>query len=306
MREAMGISNASVGAAVVESYELPPVRSGAEMLRRGLTRHVVGVVAGVIVALLVLMAVFAPLIAPHSATSHDAAPLERPSWSHVAGTDNTGRDVFSRTVHGARVSLGVAFIAVGIGTVVGVFGGLYSGYRGGMTDRINQFTLDVGLSFPGILPLLVAVGAFGASFWVLTLAIAFTSMPVVMRVVRGAVLKEKQSTYIEAARTLGASDRRIVFRHLLPNVAPLVIVLASAGIPAAILSEAALSFLGLGIQPPTPSWGGDLSGEARRFFEHQPWMALSPGIALSLAVLAFNLLGDTLRDVLDPRMRGGR
>jgi ABC-type dipeptide/oligopeptide/nickel transport system permease subunit len=125
-----------------------------------------------------------------------------------------------------------------------------------------------------------------------------------MRVVRGSVLKEKQLPYIEAARTIGASNARIVLRHLLPNVAPAIIVLASAAIPAAILAEAALSFLGLGIQPPTPSWGGDLSGDARRYFELQPWMALAPGIALSLATLAFNLLGDTLRDVLDPRMRG--
>lgn len=286
--------------------EPQPARGFGQTLRQGLTRHVVGVIAAVVVVGLVLVAILAPAIAPHSPTAHDAAPLESPSWSHPAGTDHTGRDVFSRTVHGARVSLGVAFIAVAIGTAIGVVGGLYSGFRGGATDRMNQFILDVGLSFPGILPLLVAVGAFGASFWVLTLAIAFTSIPVVMRVVRGAVLKEKELMYIEAARTLGASDLRVLVRHLLPNVAPLVIVLASAGIPAAILAEASLSFLGLGIQPPTPSWGGDLSGKARDFFQHQPWMALAPGIALSLAVLAFNLLGDTLRDVLDPRMRGGR
>jgi ABC-type dipeptide/oligopeptide/nickel transport system permease subunit len=183
---------------------------------------------------------------------------------------------------------------------------LYSGYIGGATDRFNQFVLDVGMSFPGILPLLVVVAAFGPSFWVLTLSIAFTSTPLVMRVVRGSALKENQSLYVEAARTIGATDARIVFRHLLPNVTPAIIVLASAAIPAAILAEAALSFLGLGIQPPTPSWGGDLSGEARRYFELQPWMALAPGIALSLATLAFNLLGDTLRDILDPRMRGLR
>ena len=287
-------------------YDAIPVRSRAEIVRHALGRHIVGVIAGAIVVLLILVALLAPVIAPHSPTSHDAAPLERPSMSHFAGTDNTGRDVFSRTVYGARVSLGVAFVAVAIGTVVGVVGGLYSGYAGGATDRFNQFTLEVGLSFPGILPLLVVVAAFGASFWVLTLAIAFTSVPIVMRVVRGSVLKEKESLYIEAARTLGATDSRIIVRHLLPNVAPQIIVLASAAIPAAILAEAALSFLGLGIRPPTATWGGDLSGEARRYFELQPWMALSPGIALSLAVLAFNLLGDTLRDVLDPRMRGGR
>jgi ABC-type dipeptide/oligopeptide/nickel transport system permease subunit len=262
--------------------------------------------AGIVVVALLVMAAFAPAIAPHSPTAHNAAPLEEPSVQHLAGTDNTGRDVLSRTVYGARVSLGVAFIAVSLGTVLGVVAGLYSGYIGGSTDRFSQFVLDVGMSFPGILPLLVVVAAFGPSFWVLTLSIAFTSTPLVMRVVRGSVVKEKALLYVEAARTIGATDARIVFRHLLPNVAPSVIVLASAAIPAAILAEAALSFLGLGIQPPTPSWGGDLSGEARRYFELQPWMALAPGIALSLATLAFNLLGDTLRDVLDPRMRGSR
>jgi ABC-type dipeptide/oligopeptide/nickel transport system permease subunit len=162
------------------------------------------------------------------------------------------------------------------------------------------------MSFPGLLPLLVVVAAFDASFWVLTLAIAATSVPLVMRVVRGSVLKEREALYVEAARAIGATDSRIVLRHLLPNVAPSILVLASAAIPGAILAEAALSFLGLGVQPPTASWGGDLSGEARRYFELQPWMALAPGIALSLAVLAFNLLGDTLRDVLDPRLRGAR
>jgi ABC-type dipeptide/oligopeptide/nickel transport system permease subunit len=287
-------------------YELPPSRPLSSVLRHAVIRHAVGVVAGAVIVALVLMALFAPLIAPHSPTSHDAAPLLDPSSTHLAGTDNTGRDVFSRTVHGARVSLGVAFIAVSIGTLIGVFGGLYSGYAGGATDRINQFVLDVGMSFPGLLPLLVVVAAFDASFWVLTLAIAATSVPVVMRVVRGLVLKEREALYVEAARAIGATDRRIVLRHLLPNVAPSILVLASAAIPAAILAEAALSFLGLGIQPPTPSWGGDLSGEARRYFELQPWMALAPGIALSVAVLSFNLLGDTLRDVLDPRLRGAR
>lgn len=278
----------------------------ASVVRHGIRRHAVGLLAAVTIVLLILIAVFAPAIAPHSPTSHDAAPLLGPSTSHLAGTDNTGRDVFSRTIHGARVSLGVAFIAVTIGTAIGVFGGLYSGFMGGRADRFNQFVLDVGLAFPGILPLLVATAAFDASFWVLTLAIAFTSAPLVMRVVRGSVIKEKQSLYVEAARAIGANDRRIVLRHLLPNVAPSIIVLASAAVPAAILAEAALSFLGLGVQPPTASWGGDLSGEARRYFELQPWMALGPGIALSLTVLAFNLLGDTLRDVLDPRLRGLR
>jgi peptide/nickel transport system permease protein len=275
-------------------------------LRRGLARHSVGVAAGVIVIALCVMAIFAPQLAPYSPTAHGAAPAEKPSMHHIAGTDATGRDVLSRTIYGARVSLAIGVLAVVIGTIVGVAGGLQAGYAGGNADRLSQFFLDVGLSFPGILPLLVVVAAFGPSFWVLTIAIAATSVPVVMRVVRSAVIKEKGSQYVEAARTLGSTDARIIARHILPNVLPLVIVLASAGIPAAILAEAGLSFLGLGIRPPTASWGGDLSGSARDYFELQPWIAIAPGVALSLAVLAFNLLGDTLRDVLVPRLRGGR
>jgi peptide/nickel transport system permease protein len=213
--------------------------------------------------------------------------------------------VLSRTIYGARVSLGIGVVAVAIGATLGVLIGLQSGYSGGRTDRINQFMLDVGLAFPGILPLLVVVAAFGRSAWVLIAALAFAAIPVVMRVVRGSVMKEKEHTYIDAARALGATNMRIVGRHLLPNVAPVIIVLVSAAIPAAILAESALSFLGLGIQPPTASWGGDLSGDAQLFLEQQPWVALAPGIALSLTVLACNLLGDTLRDVLDPRMRSG-
>jgi ABC-type dipeptide/oligopeptide/nickel transport system permease subunit len=152
---------------------------------------------------------------------------------------------------------------------------------------------------------MVVVAAFGRSLTIVTIAIAITAVPTVMRVVRGSVLKEKESLYIESARALGASDGRIVFRHILPNIAAIIIVLVSALIPAAILSEATLSFFGFGAEPPTPSWGGDLSSQdARSFFEYQPWMAIAPGGALCITVLAFNLLGDTLRDVLDPRMRG--
>jgi ABC-type dipeptide/oligopeptide/nickel transport system permease subunit len=232
-------------------------------------------------------------------------PLQSPSSEHIAGTDRLGRDVLSRTIYGARVSLGIGVVAVAIGATLGIAIGMHSGFAGGRVDRVNQMALDVGLAFPGILPLLVVVAAFGRSAWVLIAALAFAAIPVVMRVVRGSVMKEKESIYIDAARAIGATNTRIITRHLLPNVAPVIIVLVSAAVPAAILAESALSFLGLGIQPPTASWGGDLSGDAQLFLEQQPWVALAPGIALSLTVLAFNLLGDTLRDILDPRMRSG-
>jgi ABC-type dipeptide/oligopeptide/nickel transport system permease subunit len=215
--------------------------------------------------------------------------------------------VLSRTIFGARVSLGVALTAVAIGTVIGVAGGLAAGYLGGLHDRLNQFMLDLGLAVPGIVALMVVVAAFGPSLKIVTIAIAATAVPAVMRVVRGCVLKEKESLYVEAARAVGATDSRVVIRHVLPNIAPSIIVMVSAMIPAAILSEATLSFLGFGARPPTASWGGDLSSDdARAFFELQPWMAIAPGAALSITVLSFNMLGDTLRDLLDPRLRGSR
>jgi peptide/nickel transport system permease protein len=258
-----------------------------------------------VIALLVVVALGADVIAPYSPTAQDASPIEGASWSHPLGTDRLGRDVLSRTIHGARVSLGVAVVAVALGTAFGVFAGLTSGYIGGATDRLNQLALDIGLAFPGIVALLAIVAATGPSAKFVTLAIAATSVPIVMRVVRGSVIKEKESLYVEAARALGATDSRIIYRHILPNISSVVIVLASALIPAAMLNEAALSFLGLGVRPPTATWGGDLSGDARTYFELQPWLAVAPGAALSITVLSFNLLGDTLRDVLDPRLRRG-
>lgn len=294
------VSDAAYG---IEGYAAAAERSRGQTIRRGLSRHAIGVAALAFLVALVAVAVFAPAIAPHSPTALSGGPLEPPSADHVAGTDRLGRDVLSRTIYGARVSLGIAVVAVAIGAGLGVAIGLHAGYAGGAVDRANQFMLDVGLAFPGILPLLVVVAAFGRSPWVLTAALAFASFPVIMRVVRASVMREKELTYIDAARALGATDVRIAVRHVLPNIAPVIIVLVSAAIPAAILAESALSFLGLGIQPPTPSWGGDLSGDAQLYLEQQPWVALAPGAALSLTVLAFNLLGDSLRDLLDPRLR---
>jgi len=273
---------------------------------RSLRRHVVGVVSAAVIAALILIALAAPWIAPYSPTAPAGVALEDPSWQHPFGTDRFGRDVLSRVIYGARVSLGVAVAAVVMGTALGAAAGLASGYVGGRQDRINQLLLDIGLAFPGIVALMVIVAAFGRSLTIATVAIGVTSVPVVMRVVRGSVISEKEALYVEAARALGSTDTRVVLRHILPNISALIIVLASALVPAAILQEATLSFFGFGARPPTASWGADLSKDARLYFEVQPWMALAPGLALSITVLAFNLLGDTLRDVLDPRMRGRR
>jgi peptide/nickel transport system permease protein len=272
-----------------------------------LSAHGAGVICALVILSLAAAALGADYIAPYSPTAQDAGPIEDPSWAHPLGTDRFGRDVLSRTVHGSRVSLGVALAAVALGTAAGVIGGVAAGYVGGVQDRLNQLLLDVGLAFPGIVALMVVVAAFGPSLTIVTVAIAATSVPAVMRVVRASVLKERESLYVEAARALGATDLRIIGRHILPNISAAIIVLVSALIPAAILSEATLSFFGFGVRPPTPSWGGDLSSDdARAYFELQPWMAIAPGAALSLTVLAFNLLGDTIRDVLDPRLRTSR
>lgn len=281
--------------------EAPIARPGA---LRSFRRHAVGVVAGAVILALAVIAAGATWIAPYSPTAQESPALESPSMEHPFGTDRYGRDVLSRVIHGARVSLGVAVAAVLMGTALGVAGGLVSGYAGGAQDRINQLLLDIGLAFPGIVALMVIVAAFGRSLTIATIAIGVTSVPIVMRVVRGSVISEKESQYVEAARAMGAEDSRIIYRHILPNISAVIIVLASALIPAAILQEATLSFFGFGARPPMASWGADLSKDARIYFEQQPWMALAPGLALSITVLAFNLLGDTLRDVFDPRMRG--
>jgi peptide/nickel transport system permease protein len=276
-------------------------------VRRTLVRHAVGVVSAIVIAMLAIGAIAAPHIAPDSPTAQDAPRIEDPSLAHPFGTDQLGRDVLSRVIHGARVSLGVGVIAVALGAAIGACAGLAAGYFGGLQDRASQLLLDIGLAFPGIVALMVVVAAFGRSLTIVTLAIAATSVPTVMRVVRGSVLREKELPYVDAARALGASTTRVMIRHILPNISAVIIILVSALIPAAILSEATLSFFGFGAKPPTASWGGDLSSQdARSFFEYQPWMAVAPGAALTVTVLAFNLLGDTLRDILDPRMRGGR
>jgi peptide/nickel transport system permease protein len=221
------------------------------------------------------------------------------------GTDRLGRDVLSRTIYGARVSLLVAFAAVALGTSVGLALGIISGYLSGAVDRSLQMMIDLMLAFPGIVVLLAITAAIGPSLGLVTLSIGVLIAPIVTRVIRGTVLREKQAPYVEAARGLGATGPRVILRHIFPNVASTAVVLATQLIPLAILTEASLSFLGFGARPPTASWGGDLSGDSQLYFTIQPWMAIAPGVALTLAVLAFTFLGDWARDFLDPRTRGG-
>lgn len=270
-------------------------------------RNPLGVLGAMIVLLIAVGALFADWIAPYGPASTEFAAFIGPSQDHLFGTDNLGRDVFSRVVHGARISLGVGVISISVGSAAGAAIGIFSGYFGGRMDNAIQRTGETIMAFPALILLLIIVSILGPDIKNVIIAISLGVIPGIQRIVRGAVLSEKQNQYVEAARALGASNLHIMFRHILPNVLALIIILATLLLGGVILIEAGLSFLGLGVPPPNPSWGADLSGEARTYFLDPPgawWMAVFPGIAISVTVLGFNLLGDTLRDILDPRLRG--
>jgi peptide/nickel transport system permease protein len=265
-----------------------------------------GVTGVAILLFLGLVALTAPLIAPAGPLAQDAPALEGPSLSHPFGTDLLGRDVFSRVVYGARISLGIGFTAVIIGVLGGCLIGVVSGYFGGSVDYLMQRLVEIILAFPLLILLLVIVAAVGASVQNVILVIGVVMAPFMSRIVRAIVLAEKELPYVEAARAVGASDARILFHHLLPSVFPLAGILASIALGGVIMAEAGLSFLGLGVPPPNPSWGADLSGNARAYFQHAPWLAIFPGLALSLTIVGANLLAEAVRDVVDPFGHGVR
>lgn len=253
---------------------------------------------------MMVLAIFADVIAPYDPIEvRMAQSLRPPSAEHWFGTDRFGRDILSRTIHGARISLSIGLSSIGAALIVGTVLGLIAGYFGGWADLIISRFLDILFSFPGLLLAIAVTAMLGPGLINALIAIAVVYTPLFARVVRGQVLGERGKEYVEAARTVGASHGRIIRLHLLPNVASAMIVQASLTLSLAILIESSLSFLGLGAQPPTPTWGNMLS-EGRTFLEFAPWMSIFPGIAIMLAVLGFNLLGDGLRDVLDPQMRG--
>ncbi len=267
----------------------------AEATRRRALRNALVLFGTGIIAAMVLLATFAGVVAPYDPTDMKVADaLKRPSLAHPFGTDRFGRDVLSRTIHGSRIALGVALSSIGIALVVGTALGLLGGYRGGATDLVIGRAMDVLFSFP---TLILAIGIAAM------LGIAVVYAPQFSRVVRGPVIAERAKEYALAALGLGAGGFRVVFRHILPNVLAPLIVQASVSLAYAILTEAALSYLGLGTQPPAPSWGTMLN-EGRTYLETAPWMSVFPGLAIMLAVLGFNLLGDGLRAALDPQLRG--
>jgi len=288
-----------------ELDSLRPRRGRAGRLLLVARRKPLGTISLAVIVVLVVTAVFAPLIAPYDPTAtHPRQKLQSSSAQFLLGTDNLGRDTFSQIVHGARTSLWAGVSATVFGTILGSLIGMASGYAGGRTDMAIQRFMDALQALPLIVLLLVVVVALGPSLWNIVLALSIGILPAAGRIIRGATLTVKTETYIEAARVVGAQPFRILFRHVLPNVTAYIIVIASVTVGGAILAEAGLSFLGLGVPPPTPSWGGMLTNAGRRFFEEQPGLAIYPGLAIFVSVLSFNLLGDTLRDVFDPRLRG--
>lgn len=260
----------------------------------------------VLILIFMLMAVFAPLIAPYDPYRIDEnAVLSPPSAEHPLGTDSFGRDVLSRMVYGARISFKVGLISVGIALAAGVLIGAAAGYYGRWVDAALSRVIDVLFSFPDILLALVIMAVLGASLTNVMIAIGIVYTPIFARITRGAVLEIKGSLFIDAARVLGAGRLTILRRHILPNVMAPIIVQTTLSLAFAILAEAALSFIGLGVEPDTPSWGIMLN-EGKNWMEAAWWIAVFPGAAITLAVLGFNVLGDGLRDALDPRLRGER
>ena len=279
-------------------------RHWARNLGVTIRRNPLGFFGFVVIITLAMVAAFAPAIAPYRIGDITAGPPNQdPSWDHLFGTDALGRDMFSRVVFGARISLAVGFLSVMAATALATVLGIISGYARGIVDNVMQRIVDTALAFPLLLLLLILAQVLGPSFWTVVFAIAIAIVFPVTRVVRGAVLSERNNQYVEAARALGASTFRILFIHIAPNVTALAIILGTTLLGSAILGEATLSFLGLGIPVPNPSWGTDVS-LARNSFPIHLWWAFFPGLAITLTVLAFNLLGDSLRDIFDPRLRG--
>jgi peptide/nickel transport system permease protein len=293
------------------NYDIELRRAGAHATRgwRKYTfmarRNLLGTIGLVIMMAFVLAAVFADLICRFDPLTVDSAhALAAPSTLHWMGTDSFGRDVWSRIIHGSRISLAVGLGSTALGASIGVLIGLASGYLSGWVDMTFQRIIDILQALPLLVLALVMTAALGPSLHNVIIAIAIPLVPSVARVIRANTLALRELPFVEAATAIGMSEKRIVFRHILPNTLAPLIVLATAQLGSAILTEASLSFLGLGIPEPYPSWGRMLSESAAEYVRVAPWLVIFPGIAISLAVFGTNLFGDSLRDILDPRQRG--
>ena len=295
---------ATVTERVVSIEEAPVVIGRTRALLAALRRKPLGAASAALLVLIVFTAIFAEVLAPYDPlATRPEIRLAAPSWEHPFGTDDIGRDVLSRVIYGARISLWVGLLAVGIGTAAGMVIGLVCGYCEGRVDLVFQRVMDAIQAIPGLVLALAIVSVLRPNTTNAMLAIAMVIIPGNSRIVRGAVMSAKQNRYVEAAQAIGCRHPRIILSHILPNVTAPILVIASIWLGNAILIEATLSFLGVGTQPPTPSWGLMLSSTGRAFMEQAPWLAIFPGLAISLAVLGFNLFGDTLRDAWDPKLR---
>lgn len=273
------------------------------MMRRLVRENKLAVISAIVILLFILGAIFAPFLTPYSYSDMDLTNrLSPPSPEHLFGTDEAGRDVLTRLLYGSRVSLLTGVVPTVMSMVGGALLGVIAGYYGRVADTVIMRFADVMLAFPSMLLAMVIMYMLGDSLFNVFLTLALVGWASVARVVRAQTLSLKESEYVEAARVIGVSRRRIIFRHMLPNCLPTLIVLFTLNVPAAILTESSLSFLGLGIQPPNASWGL-MVNEGRQYLYNAPWVSLAPSIAIMLIVLAFNFLGDGLRDVLDPHRR---
>jgi ABC-type dipeptide/oligopeptide/nickel transport system permease subunit len=264
-----------------------------------------GTIAAVLLITLILVAIFADQLAPYDPLVADySVSRSPPSAAHVFGADQLGRDTLSRIIHGARVSLFVAVVSVLLGDSTGLLWGIASGYLGGRFDLVSQRLLDTLLSFPGLILAMLLLVGLGAGLQTVIIAIAVTRVPLATRVIRSVVLSLRNLAYVEAARALGSSNLRIMALHILPQCIAPFLVIVSANIGVAITTEAALSFLGIGVPPPTPTWGNMLGGVLAESFKPPWWLVVYPGVFLTATVLAANLFGDAIRDFLDPKLRG--
>ena len=270
---------------------------------RRLARNRMALIGLIVLIAGVLVAAFAPWIAPYDPKKIAVIDaLQGPSRQHWMGTDNLGRDLLSRVIYGIRTSMLIAVISISVAGSIGVTLGLISGFYGRRVDDIIMRAMDILYAFPDLLIALALVATFGTGFWSLVVAIAIGRIPGFARITRASVLSIRENEYVEAARTIGSGNRRIVLRHILPNGLAPIIVMTSVSLALAILVEASLSFLGLGIQPPTPSLGALLK-DSLGFMETAPWLAIFPGVTIALIIFALNLLGDGLRDLLDPKLK---
>jgi len=290
-----------------EKFVAPEMAHTKTGVIRGILRFFrekpLGAAGAVIFIIFALVAIFAPLIAPYSPTRTDIpGMLAAPSLTHLFGTDELGRDILTRILYGAQMSMLVGVCATIVGTTVGAAIGIFSGFVGGRVDLITQRVMDIIMSFPQLILAIALMAVLGPSITNVIIAIALPSIPRANRVVRSVALSVKEFQYIEAAKAVGAGNMRIMIRHVLPNCMASYLIVATAMLGSAIMIEASLSFLGLGVPPPDPSWGRSLS-HAMGYYNRAPWLAIFPGVAISLMVFAANMLGDALRDIWDPRLK---